>query len=206
MELDEGFSVQPCLATGITCKVSSASDEEDEDGEDGADTSDTGDGGEDEAETKEKTYDTVTTVTITLRTDVTFKDGTKMDADDVVYSLNLARSEGSIYYARLSRVKSVKVEDSGTVVLKVNGSNASFDRLLDIPIVKEGTGKDDLPTGTGAYRLRYDGDEPSYLEANDDWWREETVPLETIPLYARRTATICSTASAAAQSAWSPPT
>lgn len=189
VELDEGFSVQPCLATSVTCKVSSASDEEDE--EDG-NASDTGDGEEnedgeaqeDEEETKEKTYDTVTTVTIKLRTDVTFKDGTKLDADDVVYSLNQARSEGSIYYARLSRVKSVKAEDSSTVVLKVNGSNASFDRLLDIPIVKEGTGKDDLPTGTGAYRLRYDGDTPSYLEANDSWWREETMPLETIPLCA----------------------
>lgn len=201
VELDESFTVQPCLATSVTCKVSSAEAEEDEDGEadadasgtegeeeaDGADTSDTGDGeegeGEDEEEEK-KTYSTVTTVTIKLRTDVTFKDGTKMDADDVVYSLNQARSEGSIYYTRLSRVKSVKAEDSSTVVLKVNGSNASFDRLLDIPIVKEGTGKNDLPTGTGAYRLRYDGDTPSYLEANTDWWREETLPLETIPLYA----------------------
>ncbi|MCD8340542.1 MAG: ABC transporter substrate-binding protein, partial [Clostridiales bacterium] len=191
VELDESFTVQPCLATSVTCKVSSASDEE----EDEADASDAGEGEADssegdeedeetEEEEKKKTYDTVTTVTITLRTDVTFKDGTKMDADDVVYSLNQARSEDSIYYTRLSKVKSVKAEGSSTVVLKVNGANASFDRLLDIPIVKEGTGKDDLPTGTGAYRLRYDGDDPSYLEANTDWWREETMPLETIPLYA----------------------
>ncbi|MCD7858011.1 MAG: ABC transporter substrate-binding protein [Clostridiales bacterium] len=203
VELDESFTVQPCLATSVTCKVSSASEEEDEEdadasdaeGEedkDGADTSDTGDGeegdgeedGKDDKDEEKKTYATVTTVTVKLRTDVTFKDGTKLDADDVVYSLNQARSEDSIYYTRLSRVKSVKAEDSSTVVVKVNGSNASFDRLLDIPIVKEGTGGEDLPTGTGAYRLRYDGDTPSYLEANDSWWRAEALPLETIPLYA----------------------
>lgn len=186
VELDEGFSVQPCLATGVTCQVSSASGEE-EDEEDEADTSDTeGEGGESEAEaekTETKTYDTVTTVTVTLRTDVTFTDGTAMDADDVVYSLNLARSEDSIYCSRLSKVKSVKAENSSTVVIKVNGANAGFDRLLDIPIVREGTGQDDLPTGTGAYRLCYDGDDPSCLEANTDWWRGETLPLTTIPLY-----------------------
>ncbi|MCD8085318.1 MAG: ABC transporter substrate-binding protein [Clostridiales bacterium] len=185
VELDEGFTVQPCLATGVTCQVSSASGEEDEEG--GEDTSDTeGEGSESEAEaekTETKTYDLVTTVTVTLRTDVTFTDGTAMDADDVVYSLNQARSEDSIYCSRLSKVKSVRAENSSTVVIKVNGANAGFDRLLDIPIVREGTGQDDLPTGTRAYRLCYDGDDPSCLEANADWWRGETLPLETIPLY-----------------------
>lgn len=177
VELDEQFAVQPCLATEVTVTVeTTGGDEAEEPVTEG-----------EEAESPEATQKTsvaATTVTVKLRTDVTFQDGSALTSSDVVYSLNQAKSASSIYSERLKRIKSVKAQGSGTVVIQVEGAAASFDRLLDIPIVKDGTGKRDVPTGTGAYRLRYDEDgSVSALEQNAAWWKGETLPLEEIPLY-----------------------
>lgn len=117
------------------------------------------------------------TWTFTLRQGVTFSDGTPLTAQHVADCLNLAR-QSSLYAARLSTVTSV-TPGEGTVVVRLSAPNGAMPLLLDIPIV---LGEGEQPLGTGPYALT--GEEENLcLTARTDWWRGETLPMDTISLY-----------------------
>jgi peptide/nickel transport system substrate-binding protein len=180
-EVDDSFQVIPCLAESVTASlekstytVDSTEDEDEEDGDESGDESKEED--KDKKESKKSKTQTVngyvTNVTIKLRKDVTFSDGSKMDAGDVTYSLGLAQDKDSIYYSRLSQVTSVTYGGSDTVYLTIQGANTNVGAILDIPIVKEGTGGDLFPVGTGAYTVKRDKKGlPKRLIANSSWWQ-----------------------------------
>ena len=98
------------------------------------------------------TYDPeALTCTLTLRQDAVFSDGSPLTAADVKASLTAARSS-TRYAARLADVKSISA-GSGTVTLALSRPNSALPALLDIPILKSGTEKKDIPTGTGPLSL-----------------------------------------------------
>ncbi len=192
-EVNESFQAIPCLAESVTAEVRSTGtttmeDEEEDDTEaDDADAQtgdeetdpgaaeEEGDGSasaeaEETAETAITTYET--DVTITLRSGVTFSDGSTMDADDVVYSIKMAMDSDSVYYNRLSTVTSVSQGSSTTVYLTISGANTNVAAVLDIPIVKNGTGEELFPVGTGPYiPQRNKNGLPTKLTANSSWWQ-----------------------------------
>ena len=90
------------------------------------------------------------TWTFHLRSGVTFSDGSALTADDVVASLQLAQSPQSRFAGRLDDVASIAEQD-GAVVITLSTPNGALPALLDIPIVKAGS--DEVPVGTGPYRL-----------------------------------------------------
>ena len=117
--------------------------------------------------------------TFTLRSGVTFSDGTALTAEDAAASLQRARSSAR-YGARLSAVTSVRAEN-GAVVVTLSRGNNRLPALLDIPIVSRATAGDAVPAGTGPYR--YDaGDGAPRLVKNETWWKGEAVPVDEIPL------------------------
>ena len=117
--------------------------------------------------------------TFTLRSGVTFSDGTALTAEDAAASLQRARSSAR-YGARLSAVTSVRAEN-GAVVVTLSRGNNRLPALLDIPIVSRATAGDTVPAGTGPYR--YDaGDGAPRLVKNETWWKGEAVPVDEIPL------------------------
>ncbi len=119
------------------------------------------------------------TYTIQLRQGVLFSDGTELTARDVVYSLNRARNSQR-YRARLSGISSVSGSDD-TVSIRLRRSNTAFPALLDVPIVKNGTGGRTWPIGCGPYY--YCSDESgAHLAVNTQWWQQETLPLDRIEL------------------------
>lgn len=119
------------------------------------------------------------TYTITLREDITFSDGSSLTAKDVVYSLERAM-QSQRYGSRLSDIASVSGKKN-KVTIKLSADNASFLSLLDVPIIKYGTGGRTYPVGTGPYCYRQDDVAP-YLGPNENWWQNKTVPLERINL------------------------
>ncbi|MCD7838652.1 MAG: ABC transporter substrate-binding protein [Clostridiales bacterium] len=190
-EVNESFEAIPCLAESVTAEVRSTgtttmkSDEDNKEEEDSDSQADEetdpstdeeeGDGSA-SAEADENTGTTITTyetdVTITLRSGVTFSDGSAMDADDVVYSLEMAMDSDSVYYNRLSTVTSVSKGGSTTVYLTISGANTNVAAFLDIPIVKYGTGEDLFPVGTGPYiPQRNKNGLPTRLTTNSSWWQ-----------------------------------
>lgn len=110
------------------------------------------------------------TVSLTLREDVLFWDDSGLTAQDVKYSLDLAAGGNTIYSVRLGSVSKVIVTSEYTVNIELSGEIGRFETLLDIPIIKKGTGSDYVPTGTGPYEYVEEGDE-LYLKADSDWWQ-----------------------------------
>lgn len=118
--------------------------------------------------------------TLTLRGDVFFSDGSPLSAADAAETLQRAMASERYAY-RLRKVASVSASRSGQVVIALTEPDRGLLSLLDIPIVKRGTGDSLAPVGTGPYRfVSREGEE--YLEANPDWWQQKPLPVDTIPL------------------------
>lgn len=114
--------------------------------------------------------------TFTLRTGVTFSDGSPLTSAEVKSSLDLARTS-SLYSARFADITGITAGE-GTVTVTLSRANGNLPALLDIPIVKETGG---VPLGTGPYVLSGSGEAWS-LTARQGWWQGEELPLQTIPL------------------------
>lgn len=124
------------------------------------------------------TYDPSTyTYVFTLRSGVTFSDGSPLTAADVKATLDRARTSAR-YQARLSDITSITA-GSGTVTVTLSAPNTGFPALLDIPIVKSGT--QDAPVGTGPYLLSME-DSSTWLVTNQSWWRNRKLPVDRIAL------------------------
>lgn len=113
----------------------------------------------------------------TLRSGVTFSDGSPLTGQDVVSSLQAAMGPESLYRARLTNIAAIRTEGDGTVHITLRTPNGNLPALLDIPIVKE-TGA--LPLGTGAYVMDQDG---GLLRRNTNWWKGSPLPVDEIKLY-----------------------
>ncbi|MCI9374863.1 MAG: ABC transporter substrate-binding protein [Oscillibacter sp.] len=126
------------------------------------------------------TYDPATyRYTFTLREGVAFSDGSSLTAADVRATLERAR-QSERYRSRLAGVASISGRGD-TVTITLTGPNTGFPALLDIPIIKSGTQKNTVPTGTGPYCYAAEGGN-AYLTVNPGWWRGGGQPLERIPL------------------------
>lgn len=91
-----------------------------------------------------------------LRPDAVFSDGSSVTAADVLYSYQLATTNGR-YQAALSQVSEVSAPDDGTVVFTLVRPDVFFDRSLVFPIVKLNTGELPVPMGGGRYILNSTG-------------------------------------------------
>ena len=124
------------------------------------------------------TYDAASyTYVFTLRSGVTFSDGSPLTAADVKATLDRARNSVR-YRSRLSQVSRITASGE-TVTITLSGPNTGFPALLDIPIVKSGT--EDAPVGTGPYLLSTE-ETGSWLVANQSWWQGASLPVDRIAL------------------------
>ena len=87
---------------------------------------------------------------VKLRTDAVFSDGAPVTAEDVVYSVGLAR-QSPRFAAQLSAVLDVLAPDSYTVVFTLAAPDQFFGRSLAFPIVKLETGELPIPMGGGRF-------------------------------------------------------
>lgn len=115
--------------------------------------------------------------TFTLRSDVTFSDGTPLTGRAVADALNTARQSGSRFANRLWAVTAVTAGE-GTVTVTLSQPNGDLPALLDIPIASN---DGDRPLGTGPYVLTGQ-DDALRLEARADWWQDKPLPVQSIPL------------------------
>ncbi len=116
------------------------------------------------------------TCTINLKS-IKFSDGSPLTADDVVYSIKAAMSEGSNYQAQLESIASVNAAGITAVSIKLKKDDPYFANLLDFPIIKQNSdtkkSEDNLllpPVGCGRYILN---DTQNALEYNTLYYGEE---------------------------------
>ncbi len=92
------------------------------------------------------------TWTFTVKSGVTFSDGSTLTPEDVKASILAAREPTSFYATRLSVIENVTSNRrAGTVTVTLKYENAHFPALLDFPIIKNGTRNSTIPIGTGIY-------------------------------------------------------
>lgn len=128
-------------------------------------------------------------VTFHLRGGQVFSDGSPVDADAVVASLEAARV-GPSTAALLASVSSVTAADEGTVVVTLAQPDAALVGVLStyagaIGSTASLTSADAqlTPVGSGAYTLDEDATTVGsvyVLNKNDDHWNAEEYPFETI--------------------------
>lgn len=103
-----------------------------------------------------KTEDKVCTVTLR---NAYFSDGSKVTADDVIYSYNLAK-ESSRFKDLFYEVESVVAVDASSIAFTLNCFDIYFEKLLTFPIIKSGSdqlkNEDNVelaPIGSGRFIL-----------------------------------------------------
>lgn len=118
------------------------------------------------------------TYTFKLRSDVKFHDGTSFDAEDVKFSLDRARAEGSTnaQKALFSGIESVTTADPQSVVVKLASPAGNFlfnmgwgDAVIVAPETADGNKAN--PVGTGPFKFDnwVKGSSVSLLR-NEDYW------------------------------------
>lgn len=181
-QVDESFQPVACIAKSISISQEKlenvvVEDEDESEGDESEDESkdeeESSDKKKDKDKKKKKKTATIHLVhaTVKLRDDVKFSDGSALTGDDVAYSLELAKAKGSVYHARLSKLTSISGSTS-RVTLTFRSGNTSVAALLDVPIVKRGTGSDKVPVGTGPYQVKLKKGVPHKLTQNQYWWQE----------------------------------
>ncbi len=131
------------------------------------------------------------TLTFELRDDVTFHDGTKMTADDVVYSLNFALAQPLNSPAAGMIDDVTKVDDSHVsihliyaykpILMMLYGpSFGIISQAFHEKCMEDGVNFSSVENGTGAYILKeWVSGNKMVLEANDNWYNGE-VPIKNL--------------------------
>ncbi len=133
-----------------------------------------------------------TTITYSLRSGVTWHDGTPFTADDVVFTFSLIADKGHSQYAQwLTDMTDVTATDPSTVVITFERPQA-FDPSLAIPILPQHIWKDisfediqkfanDSPVGTGPFTLgSWKRGQTISVDRNPDFWGEAPGPSSVI--------------------------
>jgi ABC-type transport system substrate-binding protein len=88
--------------------------------------------------------------TFKLKSGIAMSDGSTLTASDVRYTLMNAMQDGR-FSGRLAVISEITTVDALTVKIVLKSANRKLPELLDVPIVKNGTGDQDYPPGSGPY-------------------------------------------------------
>lgn len=120
--------------------------------------------------------------TLHLEKNVKFHSGIKLKAQDVVYTIDrILSNKDSAFYSRISDIYSAKASDDYTVIISLKKPSAGLPALLDFPIIRDGTGTDNIADGTGRYQLAKDGG-AYYLKAFGGRTPKKELPYSRIEL------------------------
>ena len=124
--------------------------------------------------------------TFKLRQGVEFHNGKTMDANDVVFSINLHRGEQSTSQikALIAVIKDVKATAADEVTITLNAPNAGFPPVMALTgmyIVPADNMDFDKGTGTGGYILEsYEPGVKSVVKRNPNYWKADSAYFDTV--------------------------
>ncbi|MEX3313593.1 ABC transporter substrate-binding protein [Sulfitobacter sp. PS-8MA] len=136
--------------------------------------------------------DDLTVWVFKLRQGVEFHNGKTMDADDVVFSINLHRGENTISQTKslVAMIKEVEATAPNEVTITLKEPNAGFPPVLALTtmvIVPAGDMNFGAGIGTGGYTLEsYEPGIKSIVKKNANYWKEDRAHFDAIEMLAIR--------------------
>jgi len=139
------------------------------------------------AESWEPSPDAVTWA-FKIRKGVEFHDGKTLDANDVVYTMNHHRGEGSKSGAKglLDPVQDIRADGKDTVIFTLKGGNADFPYILadyHLTIFKTGTKGEEFEKGigTGGYILQsWEPGVRALTKRNPNYWKKGRAHFDSV--------------------------
>ena len=145
-----------------------------------------------ELATSWESNDDLTVWVFKLRQGVEFHNGKTMDADDVVFSINLHRGEDTISQTKslVAVIKDVQATAPDEVTITLNEPNAGFPPVLALTtmlIVPKDDMNFDAGIGTGGYILEtYEPGIKSIVRKNPNYWKSDRAHFDAIEMLAIR--------------------
>lgn len=109
---------------------------------------------------------------------IPFTDGSTLTAADIVYSIQRAQ-QSSYYRSRLSCIQGISALSSNCFAITTASAISQFPARLNIPIIKKDSYFDEVPAGSGPYRMAASGDR---LELFSENRHAAEMPIDTIYL------------------------
>ncbi len=122
-----------------------------------------------------------------IRKDVTFSNGRKLTADDIIYSLNLHRGKTSSGAAgSFKPVEDVRKLDTHQVLVSLAAPDADFAYVLTdyhVLVVPDGQTDFHNPPGTGGYRMdHFDPGVRIRMSRNPDYWKAGRAHADSVDI------------------------
>jgi peptide/nickel transport system substrate-binding protein len=132
------------------------------------------------------------TITLKLRTDVTFQDGSKFNADVAVANLKRYQTVGTPGAAALADVASVTASGPDTVAITLKQANSSFlytlttrdGFVVSLKGIANPSALKSAPAGSGPYKLVSNDGQKVVLQRWDGYWDKSTTFPQQKILYA----------------------
>lgn len=118
-------------------------------------------------------------IVVEIDSEASFSDGSAITPSDVVYSFRRAKNS-PLYQQRLSNFTSAH-EGESSVTFILSKTDVFAVNCLNFPIVKQGTGDNSIPVGSGRYIYKRNKN-GRYLQANENSTRGEVMSTEKIHL------------------------
>lgn len=135
-------------------------------------------------------YETSTAFSLTLRDDVTFRDGTPLDAAAVVANLENVKNGTGPLATELSTIDTIEAVDDTTVQIALSAPNPSLPLALSgvsgmiaSPAAIEAGTLSTTPEGSGAYdyvESESVSNDTYVYEKREDYWNEAAYPYDRI--------------------------
>ena len=124
-----------------------------------------------------------TTYIIKLNRDAKWHDGKQFDAKDVAFTIQeiQAKENNSLYYENVENIQKVEIVDDNIVKIVTKEEEPYFEYNLTFPImVYSNENKTNEILGTGKYYVEEETKQKIVLKANQNWWKQQPLTLDTI--------------------------
>lgn len=123
-----------------------------------------------------------TTYLVKIRDDIKWSNGTQLMVEDVIFTIETLKKVASIYASNVQNITNVEKVDNETIKITLNQENPFFEYNLIFPIInKVNYEQNNIPIGTGKYKIVQEISSQIVLNKNEHYSREE-LTLEKITI------------------------